>query len=318
MKIAVSFVWLVALAWLPGCFRAEKPDGSGTIECTQAQVSPRVGGCVLRLIPQEGDFVRKGDLLAQIDPADYELRRNEARAAQAQAQAQLDLVLAGNRQEDILKAKAQVQDAQAAARAADADLKRIEQVFEQKSATQKQMDDAKANADRTVAGLAAAQQNLAKLVKGSREEEVRVAQAQVELARARVVLADKGVADCSVTAPMDGTVTTRSREEGEVVSAGSPLLSLSRLDPIWLSIYIPEDRLGRVKLGQPAWVRIDGEKEAFQGTVTFLASEAEFTPKNVQTPDERTKLVYRLKITLANPERVFKPGMPADGYLTRP
>ena len=113
---------------------------------------------------------------------------------------------------------------------------------------------------------------------------------------------------------MDGVVTTRSREEGEMVGVGTPLVTLSRLDEVWLSIYVPESHLGRVKLGQAAKVRIDGDGRRFDGLVTFISPEAEFTPRNVQTPDERAKLVYRVKITLKNPDGVFKPGMPADGY----
>jgi HlyD family secretion protein len=137
----------------------------------------------------------------------------------------------------------------------------------------------------------------------------------VAQAKARVALAEKAASDCTVTAPADGVVTTRSREPGEFVGPGAPLVTISRLDEVWLSIYVPEPNLGRVKLGQAAQVRIDGSDRQFKGTVTFISPEAEFTPRNVQTPDERAKLVYRVKITLPNPEGVFKPGMPADGFL---
>ena len=244
-------VWLAGCcaALFCGCGLREGPTGSGTIECTQVLVAPQVGGRITGFPLQEGSAVRKGDLVAQLDPRDYELRRDEALAV---------------------------------AKAAEADFERIRQVFEQNSATRKQMDDA---------------------------------QAGLDLARARLALAEKAVADCRITAPMDGVVTTRSREEGEVVSAGTPLLQLSRLDEVWLSIYVPAARLALVKLGQPARVRVDGDPRFFEGRVTFISPEAEFTPRNVQTPDERAKLVYRVKITLPNPDGVFKPGMPADGYL---
>ena len=301
---------------LAGCdWNGRKPDGSGTIECTQVQVSPQVAGQVLRLPPHEGDALKKGDLVAEIDPADHVLRRDEARAGLAQAQAQLDLTLAGAREEDIGRARAQVDEAKAAATAAGADLQRIKEVFARQSVTPKQMDDTRAVADRTAAALAAAEQGLAKLLAGSRKEEIRLAQAQVDLARARLAQAEKALSDCTVVTPMDGVVTTRSREEGERVGVGTPLVTLSRLDEVWLSIYVPEGHLGRVKLGQPAKVRIDGDGRRFDGLVTFVSPEAEFTPKNVQTADERAKLVYRVKITLKNPDGVFKPGMPADGYL---
>lgn len=307
---------IAAAVLLCGCgLHGPKPDGSGTIECTQVQVSPQVGGRILELLPQEGDALRKGDAVARLDATDHELRLQEAKAARAQAQAQLDLVLAGAREEDVQRAREQAKEAEAAARAAQADLQRIQQAFSGGSVTRKQMDDAQANADRTAAALAAARQVQEKLEKGSREEEISVARAQVELAKARVAQAEKGVADCTVVAPMDGVVTTRSRESGEMVSPGATLLTLSRLDEVWLSVYLPETHLPRVKLGQTARVSVDGDSKAYEGTVTFISSEAEFTPKNVQTPEERAKLVYRVKITLDNAAGVFKPGMPADGYL---
>ena len=244
------FVVMLVAVVLTGCSLARgDADGSGTIECTQVVVAPQVSGPVLLLPPQEGDVVKSGDLIALVDPRNYELKRDEAGAA---------------------------------FRAAETDKQRIEQIFQKKTATQKQMDDA---------------------------------QAAYDLAKARLGLAEKALADCTVVAPMDGVITTRNREAGEYVNPVSPLVTLSRLDEVWLSVYIPEDRLGQIKLGQPARVKIDGDKAFYDGKVTFVSPEAEFTPKNVQTPDERSKLVYRVKITLPNPDGIFKPGMPADGYL---
>jgi HlyD family secretion protein len=316
MRKELFVVLLASTPLFAGCgLRGGRPDGSGTIECTQVQVAPQVAGRIVSLPPQEGAAVKKGDLIAQVDPTDYELRRDEARAGLALAQAQLDLMLAGARNEDIERAREQVNEARAAAGAADADRLRIQQVFDKQSATQKQMDDAKAQAERTAAALAAAEQNLAKLTRGNRQEEIRITQAQADQAKARLAAAEKAVTDCTVVAPMDGIVTTRSREEGETVSAGSPLVTLSRLDEVWLSIYLPETRLRLVKLRGNARVKLDGDPKFYKGTVTFISPEAEFTPKNVQTPDERAKLVYRVKITLANPDGLFKPGMPADGLL---
>ena len=316
MSLGWNVLLLAGLMLAASCrLHQTEPDGSGTIECTQVQVAPQVTGRLLRLPPQEGSALKKGDLVAQLDPVDYQLKRDEAKALLLQAEAQLTLMQAGSRKEDIARGREQVREAKAAADAAVADWKRIQQVFEKKSATQKQMDDAKTQVDRSAATLAAAEQNLAKLSAGNRIEEIRVAESQVAVAQARLAQLEKNLADCTVVAPMDGIVTTRSREEGEVVSAGTPLLTLSKLDSVWLSVYVPETRLGQVKLGQPAQVKLDGMEKMFEGTVTFISPEAEFTPKNVQTPEQRAKLVYRLKITLPNPQGVFKPGLPADAFL---
>jgi HlyD family secretion protein len=315
-KLAILSLTL-AINLAAGCnFRTPAPDGSGTIECTQVQLAPSVAGRIAALPATEGCRLRKGDLVAQLDPKDHELRRDELAAALAQAQAQLDLVKAGAREEDVLRAQAQVKEAKAAAAAAAADLARIEQVFEQKSATRKQLDDTRAQAERTSAALAAAEQVVHRLERGNRPEEIRIAQAQVDILQARLAQVQKAIEDCKLVAPLDGFVTTRSREEGEYITPGMPVLTISRLDEVWVCIYVAEDRLASVKIGQPARVRIDGDRHDFTGKVTFVSSEAEFTPKNVQTPDERIKLVYRVKVTLPNPDGIFKPGMPADAWLS--
>jgi len=305
-----------ALVVTAGCrWQAAPPDGSGTVDCTQVQISPEVAGRVVELPPQEGDILKRGALVARLDTRDYELKRDEARAALANAQAQLDLMQAGSRTEDIERGREAVREARAATTAAAADKKRIAEVFAQGSATQKQLDDALSSADRTAAALAGAEQNLARLEHGNRPEEIRIAAAQVELAKAKLAQIEKNITDCVIVAPMDGTVTTRSREPGEWVTPGAPLVTLSRLDEVWLAIYIPEDQLGRVKLRQKASVKLDGSDQRYEGVVTFISPEAEFTPKNAQTPDERAKLVYRVKVTLKNPKGVFKPGLPADAFL---
>jgi len=299
-----------------GCsFTKIKPDGSGTIECTQVDIAPQVAGEIVALIPQEGDRVRQGALIARLDPEDYDLKRNEAKAAVAVARAQLELLLAGSREEDIERAHEQVMEAKAMAELSSADLHRISSVYQTGAATQKQMDDARAQSDRTKAILAAAGQNLTKLEKGSREEEIRLAETQVAQAESRLALTEKAAADCVITSSVNGVVTTRIHEEGEFVPIGAPLITVSRLDEVWLSVYVPETALGGVKLGQPAWVKIDGHPDFFEGKVTYVSPTAEFTPRNVQTPDERAKLVYRVKITLANKQGIFKPGLPADGFL---
>lgn len=309
MPLTISFA-------LAGCrWSQPQSDGSGTIECTEVHIAPQVAGRIARLPPQEGDAVKEGDVVAELDATDYRLRKDEAAAALAAAQAQLDLLKAGSREEDVQRAREQVREAKAAAQAAQADQQRVKSVFEQNSATARQMDEASALAERTAAALAGAEQNLARLLKGSRAEEIRAAEAQVEVCRARLALAEKAVADCMVRSPIAGTVTTRVREAGEVVPQGATLLTVSRIDEVWLSVYVPEPRLATIRIGQAARVRPDGDSRMFDGVVTYVSPQAEFTPRNVQTPDERAKLVFRIKITLKNANGLFKPGMPADAFL---
>jgi len=313
-----SAVWIASVTVLlcASCaLNSDKPDGSGTMECTQIRIAPEVAGRIASLAFAEGDTVTNGQLLATLDNTPYRLRRDEALATLALAQAQLDLMNAGSRGEDILRARAQVREARAMAEAASADSRRIEILFAQNSVTTKQRDDAAAAAERTAAGLAATESLLNRLVTGNRPEEIQAAQASVALAKARLAQADKAIADCIITAPSPGIITTKNAESGEVTAAGAPLATLSRMDEVWLSLYLPETRLAGIKIGRKATVKIDGDPSRYEGTITFVSPEAEFTPRNVQTPDERVKLVYRIKVTLPNPKGIFKPGMPADGYL---
>ena len=317
MAKKIMLLMILAALFLAGCnFTGQKPDGSGTIECTQVDIAPQVSGPIIVLTPQEGDSVHSGDVIARLDATDYELKRNEARATVAVAVAQLELLKAGSRKEDIERAREQVLGAKALAEAAAADLNRSKAVYQNATATQKQMDDARSQANRANAALAAAEQNFNKLEKGSRKEEIWLAETKVAQAESRLAMAEQSVTDCVITSMVNGVVTTRIREEGEFVSVGAALITVSRLDEVWLSVYVPETALGGVKLGQKARVKIDGHPDYFEGKVTFISPIAEFTPRNVQTPDERAKLVYRVKITLVNKEGIFKPGLPADGFLT--
>lgn len=315
IRLHTSRTFMLTAALAAGCARGPTPDGSGTIECTQVRIAPEVAGRLLELQLQEGDTVQASQTVARLDPLPYTLKRDESVAALAQAQAQLDLVLAGSRDEDIQRAREQLREVQATAGAAAADAKRIEEVFAAGSVTPKQRDDARAAAERTAALAAAAEQQLARLISGSRKEEIRAAQAAVAVAQAKLAQSEKALADCTVKAPIAGTVTTKSVEQGEVVAVGAALATLSKLDDVWLSVYIPETHLARIRLGQRAWVCLDGSPRRYEGKITFVSPEAEFTPRNAQTPDERAKLVYRVKIALPNPQGLFKPGMPAEGYL---
>ncbi len=296
-------------------FTSDQPDGSGTIECTQIKVASEVPGRISSLLITEGTSVSNGQVLATIAPLSYQLRLDEARAILHQAQAQRDLMLAGSRDEDIQRARAQVREAQASADSATADAHRMETLLSQNSTTPKQRDDAITTQKRTSAALVAAEQLLNRLIKGNRQEEIRAAQAAVDLAQARFAQAEKSLSDCTVKSPATGVITTKIAEQGEIVMAGATLATISVLEKVWLSLYLPETRLPSITLGQKAHIKVDGDPERYEGVISFISPEAEFTPRNVQTPDERTKLVYRIKINLPNPGNIFKPGMPADGYL---
>jgi HlyD family secretion protein len=318
MNPRVCFVGLSVLAAVFACGCAsgrDKPDGSGSVEATEVRVSAEVAGRLISVYAQEGAAVTAGQVVAEIDDSLYRLRCSEAEAAEKLAAAQLDLVTAGSRGEDIQRARALLKEAEAAAWAAGQNWKRVQDVFAQQGVSAGQADEAKAAAERTEAARAAAEETVKRLTAGSREQEIRVARAALDAASARLAMANRALRDVAVRAPVDGTVTLKSAEAGEVVAVGTPLVTIARLNEVWISVYLPERAIASLKLGQAARVRVDGYDRDLHGVVTFVSPEAEFSPKNVQTADERAKLVYRVKVALPNSGGILKPGMPADAWM---
>jgi membrane fusion protein YbhG len=312
--LVLSATAAVALA---ACGRG-KDEGvisaSGHIEATEVRLSSKVAGHVERIRVEEGDKVTAGQEIARIDTTDLRLALDAAVADRAQADADRRLRVAGSRKEDIGEAEAQVERAQADLRGAQEDLERMEKLLASGSGTDKSRDDARTRRDMAAASLEAARERLRKLRAGSRPEEIDSAIARVAAADAKIAQLKQQIADAVVTSPVGGTVTEKLAEKGELLTRGTGIVVVTELARPWLTVYVPEPDLGRVRLGQEAEVATDaGQKRT--GHVTFVSSQAEFTPKNVQTPEERAKLVYKIKIGLDNADGLFKPGMPAQARL---
>jgi HlyD family secretion protein len=287
---------------------------SGHVEATEVRVSTKVPGSVDVLPVQEGDRVAADQEIARIDTTSARIALSGARAERDQAAAQLRLLQAGSRKEDVSEAAAQLARAEAERAGAQRELERMEALVAAGSGTDKARDDAHTRRDQALAAVDAAKERLRKLRAGSRPEEIDSARARVAGAEARIAELEQQIADAVVKSPTGGAVTEKLVERGEVVSRGTALAVVSDLDHPWLTIYVSEPDLGRIKLGQDAEVTTDaGQRRT--GRVTFISSRAEFTPKNVQTPEERAKLVYRVKIGLDNPDGLFKAGMPAEARL---
>ena len=287
---------------------------SGHVEATEVRLSAKVPGHVERLALQEGDAVTAGQEVARIETTDLRLALDGAVAERAQADAERRLRVAGSRPEDIAEGEAQAERARADLRGAQEDLERMEKLQASGSGTDKSRDDARTKRDVAAASLEAASERLRKLRAGSRREEIDAAVARVAGADARIAQLKQQVADAVVTSPVAGVVTEKLAETGELVTRGTALLVVTELGRPWLNIYLPEPDLGRIRLGQEVEVATDSGQTR-TGRVTFVSPQAEFTPKNVQTPDERAKLVYRIKIGLENADGLFKPGMPAEARL---
>ena len=323
---------IVTAAFAVAC--TEKPPDntirvSGHVEATEVHVSAEVGGRIVELKVDEGARVTSGDVIATLDTRDTELQIRRARADRAAAVAQLRLLEAGSRAEDIRQGQAQVAAAQADAttieaelKAAQLDLDRFETLLKANAGSVKQRDDAKARVDvareRQRAARErerAAKEALTRLQKGSRPEEIDGGRARVAAADAQIAVLEKAVHDAGVVAPVSGVITQKLVDAGEIVMRGTPLVVITDLDHAWANLFVPEPVIPRVKLGQPAAVRTDAGGQALSGTITFISPKAEFTPRNVQTAEERSKLVYRIKVSVDNRAGVLKSGMPVDAEL---
>lgn len=272
---------------------------SGTLEATEVTVSTHVGGTVVKLFVEEGAKVNAGDTLATLDATDWVLQLRQAEAGLVMAEAQYKLALEGMRKEDVIQAEANFQNAAA-------DLRRMEELFASNSVSQKQLDDARTR-------FTVAQQAYEKAKKGSREEEIVLAKARRDQAAAQVALLKKRVQDCTITAPIAGTVTKRYVERGELVGIGMALLKIANLQEMNVTVYLPETEIPKIRLGNRATIQIDAYPDrSFEGEVIYISPTAEFTPKNIQTRDERTKLVFGVKLRVLNPDGTLKAGIPAD------
>lgn len=322
-RIVIAVVVLAAVAVIVRVLSGGGDDegaalvASGTVEATDADLGFQAPGRVRAVLAREGDRVGAGDVLARLDTREAEAALSAARAQLSAAEARLSELRVGARPQELATAEAAVHSAEQRAREAEREAERARTLHEGGAISRQALDRAETAYEVAAAALAQAREQLALVREGPRTEAIRAQAAQVEQAQANVELAEAALANSIVTAPFDGVVTVRHREPGEAVSPGAPVVTLLDPDDRWVRIYVREDAIGRIRVGMRAEVRSDTYPDrALEGEVVFIGSEAEFTPRNVQTPDERTKLVYAVKVRITgDADFVLKPGIPADVTL---
>jgi HlyD family secretion protein len=352
---------------------------SGNIELTEVDIAFKTAGKLVELGVDDGDAVKKGQLLARLDTAEFDrsLERESAgvdaaRSALAQlqtginyqeealggeialrqadlrqAEARLKELETGSRPQEIEHARAAVAEAKAQHAQASADWTRAQRLIANDDITRQQFDQFKTRFDASSASLKRAAEALKLVEEGPRAEQVEQARAAAEKARAALRVAEAGrieikrrrqelamrqadieraaaqkgvlqaqISDRQIASPVDGVVLSKSAEVGEVLAGGAALLTVGDIDRPWVRGYIGERDLGRVKIGMAAEVTTDSYPgKVYKGRITFINSEAEFTPKQIQTTEERVKLVYRVKIEVENPNRELKSNMPVDAVI---
>jgi HlyD family secretion protein len=289
---------------------------SGNIEATETDVSFKVRGTIVQLLVDEGMWVERGAVIAKLEDHDLVQAVALADSSLKLAQAKLNELLAGSRPQEIKAALEQLNQAESDLDRSHKEFDRVKALFEQQLAPASSMDNAAAAYHIAEAAATRARQLYELVEEGPRKEEIASARAAVDQARQNLELTKVQVGYATLTAPTAGVVLIKSAEVGEVVSPGTPVVTLGDLDRVWLRAYVNETDLGRVAWGQSVDVTTDTfPGKRYHGTIGFISSEAEFTPKSVQTQKERVTLVYRIKVNLDNPNRELKPGMPADGVI---
>lgn len=331
IAIIVFLVLLVAVASMVyiGQKRSREAEQyySGTIEAVESNLSFQTGGRVVRVLVQEGDAVRKGQVLAELDASELLAREEQARAnldRSLKNEEQLRAALAvteGTLPEEVRRFEASLRGARDSLADARRNRDRYEELYRKKVVSEKEWDAVRLNfetmqarRDESEASLQQAHGNL-KRIEATRKD-LDAAKAHVKVSRAVLDQAQIQTAYARLICPGDGVLTSRQVEPGEVVTPGREVLTVSELARVDLKIFVDESRIGTVKPGQKVDVKVDTfPSKVFSGSVSFISPEAEFTPKIIQTHKERVKLVYLVKISVPNPGLELKTGMPADVWL---
>ena len=283
----------------------------GNIDIREAQLAFNGNEHIRKILVQEGDRVKKGQLLAQLHTELLEAEVAQAEARLAAQQQELAKLLAGSRPEEIERAKAELASATARAKSTQDTYRRLKRLLEKKLAAPEDVEDAKSQADAAKGEELAARQTYKLLVEGPRKEDIAAARAELKAREAALALARQRLADASLYAPADGIIRNRILEPGDFATPQTPVLTLAFIDPVWARTYLPEPMLGRVELGMRAQILTDSYPgKRYDGWVGYVSPTAEFTPKSVETPDLRTRLVYQARIYACNPQGELRLGMP--------
>jgi len=284
--------------WLAQQRHGGPPIISGTIETDEVQLASRYGGRVTALHVREGDTVAAGQLIAELEAPELRARRQQAAAALAEAEA-------GPRTNEIAATRAELDARQAELALARLDAQRTAELYAQKTASAERRDQTAAQVKTLEQQVRAAAARHQLLVEGTRPE-------VIAQARAKLAELDAQIAELRVTAPAAGVLETLTVKAGDVLPANRPLATLLLVSHLWVRVYVPENSLAGIEVGQTVRVQADGTAREFAGTVEQIARQAEFTPRNVQTVEERVKQMFAIKIRLPADTGVLRPGMSVD------
>lgn len=282
----------------------------GNVDIREVDMAFRLSGRIASIPVEEGQAVKRGQLLAALDTAPVADRVAAADAAVAQANAALAKAENGNRAQDIAQARARFEAAKAARDNAAADHKRREALVASGAISRSLWDQTVTGLHQAEARLAEAAEALSLLEAGTRKEDIAAAQAQLASAQAQRAAAGTDLGDTKLVAPTDGTVVTRAMEPGAIAQPGQTVMTIAISRPMRVRAYIAEPDLSRISPGMKVTLRADGNDKTYHGSIGHISPRAEFTPKSVETENLRTDLVYRLRIIVSDPDDALRQGQP--------
>lgn len=302
MKTILLQAALVAVTLLTAC-RPTNQSVSGTIEVDEVRLASRYGGRVLKLSVQEGEDLTNRQLIVELEANELQARRDHAASQLAEAEA-------GPRKEEIAATKAEWEARVAQLNFARAETRRAEELFTQKAVSATERDAAVMRGTSEEKAVTAAKARYDLLLAGTRTE-------QLTAARAQLAALDAQVREMQITAPSDGVLEVLNVKVGDVLAPNQPVATLLLTNHLWVRVFVPEPWLGRIQVGSQVRVRVDSFRgRNFNGTVEQISRSAEFTPRNVQTVDERVKQVFGIKIRLDNATNELRAGMAADVFFS--
>ncbi|HBC85890.1 MAG TPA: secretion protein HlyD [Lentisphaeria bacterium] len=317
--VVVIAAWLSIHLWMK--YSARKNGGMtlyGNVDIRQVNLGFRVNGRIEKMLFEEGDKVKPGDVIAVLDKKPYQDSFNLYKAQVDESAAQLARLQAGFRDEEIAKEKANVAERKASFELQEKNMERAKALFEKNVISKQSYDETWSRWNETKAALSAATEYLNLVSKGYREEEITAAKATLNAAEARLEQTRTSLDDTEIKSPSEGIILTRVMEPGAIVAAGQTVYTISLTSPVWIRAYVNEPDLGRIHYGMPAKIFTDSAPDKpYDGHIGFISPEAEFTPKSVETPELRSSLVYRLRIIADNPDRNLLQGMPITVKLEK-
>lgn len=309
--VILTTIGILGYRWL-GDLSGGLLTATGTVEATTIKVNARAAGIINSLTVQEGDSVKNGQLLAEMVRNDLIAQRERDVMAVAGAQARWQDLINGPRSQELTEAATAVEQARINVSQAQSDLLRAQSLFAQGALPVQDREKAQNALDLRQEQLRSAQARMQNLQAGSREQSVAAAWAELERSKAVLKASDAMVADLKLTSPLTGSVLQRFFEPGEFAPLGAAIYQIADLNNLWVKVFIPTDDLPAIKVGEEVSCTVSGSKQTFKGQVEKINAQGEYTPKTIQTKNERANVVYGVKIKLTNTEGILKPGMPID------